>query len=87
MLADRQAGADLLGGSAAVAFSPIIQEIKDVISNAYTYCKPAGVSPHGWQSHNTASRLNTSATLASSPVFGGSSMFLDELCQAVRGGR
>ncbi len=90
LLADRRAGADLLGGSAAVASSPIIQEIKDMISNAYTYCKPAGISiPMDGNSHNTASRLHTSATLASSPVFGGSSMafFLDELCQAVRGGR
>ena len=90
LLEDRQAGSDLPGGSAAVASSPIIQEIKDMISNAYTHCKPAGISIRmDGDSRNIASRLNTSTTLASNPVFGGSSMafFLDELCHAVRGGR
>ena len=46
--------------SAAVASSPIIQEIKDIISNAYMYCKPAGISIcMDGNSHNTASWLNT----------------------------
>ena len=69
--------------SAAVASSPVIKEVVDMIMNAYSHCKPAIASIR------TSDDLDVNSNTSICVVFVGSSMafLLDELCQAVRGGR
>jgi len=71
----------LPNSSAAVASSPIVQEIKDMIDFAYVHCKPAGGSI-GTSNNNNDSSMGASFSNGSAMAF-----MLDELCHAVRGGR
>lgn len=88
------AGATFYPSNTAVASSPVIQEIKDMIMSAYSSCKPSTLStrPDG-NVDNTmgaARRFrNSTVSAGGSPVFVGSSMafLLDELGHAVRGRR
>eukprot|EP00579_Thalassiosira_antarctica_P028848 CAMPEP_0202023654 /NCGR_PEP_ID=MMETSP0905-20130828/52355_1 /ASSEMBLY_ACC=CAM_ASM_000554 /TAXON_ID=420261 /ORGANISM="Thalassiosira antarctica, Strain CCMP982" /LENGTH=294 /DNA_ID=CAMNT_0048586081 /DNA_START=1 /DNA_END=881 /DNA_ORIENTATION=- len=84
--------ATCLAGSAAVASSPIVKEIRDMIESAYSHCKPAGVSlgAGGGLGANNMSNGNHMSTSSMGSAFSdGSAMafMLDELCHAVRGGR
>jgi hypothetical protein len=88
------AGATFYPSNTAVASSPVIQEIKDMIMSAYSSCKPTTLStrPDGNENNTmgAARRFsNTTDSAGGSFVFGGSSMafLLDELGHAVQGRR
>ena len=82
--------ATCLPGSAAVASSPIINEIKDMITKAYDQCKPGRMNDSLTKTSTTTAASNDNNNNTTIACFSdGSSMayFLDELSHAVRGGK
>lgn len=75
--------ATCIAGSAAVASSPIIKEIRDMIETAYSHCKPAG----GGASMSNGSNMSTSSVGSAFSEGCAMAFMLDELCHAVKGGR
>lgn len=87
-LADTEA--TCLAGSAAVASSPIVKEIQDMIEFAYSHCKPAGFRLGTGNSNATSSDSNGMIPSSLGSAFDDAStvaFLLDELCYAVQGGR
>ena len=72
-----------LDSNAAIASSPAVKDIKDMIENAYNHCKTSGISCGGRINPNTSHASVGSAFFEGSAV----AFMLDELCYAVRGGR
>ena len=83
--------ATCLQGSAAVASSPIVNEIKEMITKAYDQCKPGRMNDSLTKASTTtaATNDNNNSNTTIARFSDGSSMayFLDELSHAVRGGK